>query len=79
MVAAAICIVTMHFIWHRCVPNRGQNIPTEVVDNRSNDKQIEILVEIQESGNCQVECYSYLAFSTPCVYSVLKSQYPYQI
>jgi len=44
MVAAAICIVTMQFIRHRCVPNRGHNIPTKVTDNRSNDKQIEIFL-----------------------------------
>jgi len=32
----------MHFIW--CVPNRGQNIPTKFVENRSIGKQLEILL-----------------------------------
>jgi len=39
--AAIFCIVTMHFIRHRCVPNRGHNIPTKFDDNRSNGKKIE--------------------------------------
>jgi len=51
MGAAAICIVTMHFLFHRCVPYRGHNIPTKFG--------------------------GYLAFSTPCLYYVSKSQYPY--
>jgi len=34
----------MHFMWQRYVPNRGHNIPTKFVDNRWNDKQIEILL-----------------------------------
>jgi len=41
MVAAAICIGTMHFMTR--VLNRGHNIPTKFVDNRSNDKR-EILL-----------------------------------
>jgi len=43
MGAAAICIVTMHFLCHSCVPNRGHNIPTKFGDNGSDGKEIETL------------------------------------
>jgi len=32
MGTAAICIVTMHFLGHRCFPSCGHNIPTKFGD-----------------------------------------------
>jgi len=57
MGAAAICIVTIHFIWHRCVSYRGHNIPTKFVNNRSSvmlNKQ-KYFFESQDGGDYHVE------------------------
>jgi len=79
MVAVAICMVTMQFIWHRCVPNRGHNIPTKFADNRSNDKHIGIL--LRNSRWRRLSCWILVIwpFRLACMYSVANSQYPYQI
>jgi len=44
MGAAAICIVTMHFLCHMSVPNRGHNIHPKFGDNWSNGEEIETLL-----------------------------------
>jgi len=55
MGAAAICIVTMHYLCRRCVPNRGHNIPTRFGNNRSNSKEIKNFFESHDGGEHLVE------------------------
>jgi len=70
MGAAAICIVTMHFIWYGCFPYRGNNIPTKFVDNRSNDKRIEILLLSQDGGDHHVEFWLLGLFDSMYVFCI---------
>jgi len=73
---AAICIITMYYICHRCVPNHGHNIPTKFGDKWSNAKEKETVSKVKMSATTKLN-FDYLAFSTPCMYSVSKSQYPH--
>jgi len=69
--AAAICIETMQFLCHRCVTNRGHNIPTKCGDNRLNGKKV--FFESQDGGVQHVDFWLLSDFDTTYVLS--KSQH----
>jgi len=58
----------MHFMWHTCAPNRGHNMQTKFVDNRSNVKQIEML--LRKSRWRRPPCWIWVTrpFDSVCVF-----------
>jgi len=65
MDAAAICIVTVHFLCNRCVHIHVHNIPAKFGDNKNRNTFTK--VQMAATTKSTMLNFGYLAFSTPCI------------
>jgi len=72
----AIGNVTMHYLCHRCFPNRGHNFPLSLAIISQMVKNRNTFSKVKMAANTMCN-FGYLAFLNPCMNCVSKSQYPY--